>query len=59
MSQYKVDIFGIGVFNSKYEDTQTGRVWQGVIKYMLGALIETSTIPSEHKLMVIPTVKLS
>lgn len=41
-----------GVFNVKYEDTRSGRVWQGVIKYMIGALIETSDVPPQHKLLV-------
>lgn len=43
-----------GVFNAKYEDARTGRVWQGVIKYVIGALVEMSDAPPEHKLLVSP-----
>lgn len=40
------------MFNAKHEDVRTGRVWQGVIKYVMGALVEMSDAPPEHKLLV-------
>lgn len=48
-----------GVFHAKYEDTRNGRTWQGVVKYVIGALIEVSDAPPEHKLFgEIPLVVL-
>ena len=40
------------MFHAKYEDTRNGRTWQGVVKYVIGALIEVTGAPPEHKLFV-------
>lgn len=41
-----------GEFNATYEDVRSGRIWQGVIKYIMGALVETNDTPPEHKVFV-------
>lgn len=52
-----------GVFSARYEDMDTGRVWQGVTKYSLGVLLESPDSPPDHKLLVsdslVPTIVLS
>lgn len=40
------------MFNAKYEDPESGRAWQGVIKYTIGAQLENTGMPSEHRLLV-------
>ena len=42
----------VGVFHAKYEDTGSGRIWQGVTKYVIGALLEFPETPPEHKVLV-------
>ncbi len=45
-------LFVAGVFSVEYQDSRNGRGWQGVSKYTIGALIETSDSSSDHKLLV-------
>ncbi len=41
------------MFSAKYEDVTSGRVWQGVIKYVIGALLDIPDAPPDYKLLVI------
>ena len=41
-----------GVFHTKHEDMQTGRVWEGIIKYYIGAYLEQTDITPEKRLSV-------
>ena len=47
------------MFNAKHEDVQNGRVWQGVIKYVIGVLVEVYDAPPELKLFVSVCTKIN
>ena len=47
-----------GVFHTRHEDMQTGRVWEGIIKYHIGAVLEQTDITPEKRLSVGHNLKL-
>ena len=47
-----------GVFHTKHEDPETGRVWEGIIKYHIGATLDQPDLTPDKRLSVCHKTKL-
>ena len=41
-----------GVFHTRHEDGQSGRVWEGIIKYHIGAILDQPDVSPDRRLSV-------
>ncbi len=41
-----------GVFHTRHEDEQSGRVWEGIIKYHIGAILDQPDVSPDRRLSV-------
>ena len=41
-----------GVFHTRHEDGQSGRVWEGIIKYHIGAILDQPDVSPDKRLSV-------
>ena len=41
-----------GVFHTRHEDQQSGRVWEGIIKYHIGATLDQPDVSPDKRLSV-------
>lgn len=41
-----------GVFHTRHEDGQSGRVWEGIIKYHIGATLDQPDVSPDRRLSV-------
>lgn len=42
----------VGVFHTRHENADTGRVWEGVIKYQIGAFLDQPDVTPDRRLSV-------
>ena len=52
MSNGRCGLHCAGVFHTKHEDRQSGRVWEGVIKYHIGAILDQPDVSPDRRLSV-------
>lgn len=45
-------LYFAGVFYTKHEDQQSGRVWEGIIKYHIGATFDQPNVTPDKRLSV-------